>query len=177
MANVTKEAAAACQGEPRLCVVIPSSSRACVSSASSGSCITSLTISVATAGSIPRFTYMPRELRRLALGAVAERPALHLELALHQLALGRHGEVLAGRHGEGARDEAGHAGQAHDRRPRVGTGHAQDQGDVGDQAVADPEDGRPGAATPDVPVVVVRARSRARARSSPGQRSEVPQDG
>ncbi len=60
MAKVTKEAAAACHGEPRLWVEIPSSSRACVSSASSGSCITSLTISLATPGSIPRFTYMPR---------------------------------------------------------------------------------------------------------------------
>ena len=59
-ANVTKEAAAACQGDPRFCGVIPSSSRACVSSARSGSCMTSLTMSVATAGSMPRRTYMPR---------------------------------------------------------------------------------------------------------------------
>ena len=60
MANMTKEAAAACQGLPRFCVVIPSSSRAWVSRASSGSCITSLTMSVATAGSMPRRTYIPR---------------------------------------------------------------------------------------------------------------------
>ena len=40
--------------------MIPSSSRAWVSRARSGSCITSLTISVATVGSMPRWTYMLR---------------------------------------------------------------------------------------------------------------------
>src|SRR6516164_1210183 len=60
MAKVTKEAAAACQGEPRLWSVMPISSRAWVSSARSGSCITSLAMSCATLGSIPRRTYMLR---------------------------------------------------------------------------------------------------------------------
>ena len=40
--------------------------------------------------------------------------------------------------------------------PGLAPGHAQDQGDVGHQAVADAEDGRPGTATADIPVLVDR---------------------
>ena len=177
-ANVTNEAAAACQGEPEVLRRDPEL-LAGVGLQGELGVLHDLVDHVAGHGGVdaPSHVHAP-ELGRLALGAAVERPALHLELALHQLALGGHGEVLAGRHGEGAGDQPGHPGQAHDRPAGVGAGHAEDQGDVGDQAVADPEDGRPGPATPDVAVLVwcgigvvlVRVAHRR-------QRSEVPHAG
>ena len=98
---------------------------------------------------------MADELALLGARALAQRLALDVELALEQLALGLHRDVLAGGHGEGPGHQAGQPGQPDDRARRVGTGDAQDQRDVGDQPVADPEHGGPGPAALHVPVVVL----------------------
>ena len=87
-------------------------------------------------------------------GALFERHPLDLELALHELALRRHGEVLARRHGEGARHQPGHADQADDVTSGAGARHTEHQRDVGDQAVAQPEHRRPRSSTPDVAMLV-----------------------
>ena len=90
----------------------------------------------------------------LPLGALLQRLALHIDLSLEQLALGTHGEVLPRRHGEGSSHQPGHAGQADDPGAWTGSGDAQDQRHVGDQPVADPEDGGASTATPYVPVLM-----------------------
>ncbi len=62
--------------------------------------------------------------------------ALDLQFTLDQLVLGTNRDEFPSGHGEGARKEAGHTGQAHRRRRRTGTGHAEDQRHIGDQPVA-----------------------------------------
>ena len=107
MANVTNEAAAACHGDPRSLGGDPELLPGMCLEGELG-VLHDLVDHVGGHGRVdpPAHVHAP-ELRRLPLGAVTERPALHLELALHQLALGGHGEVLAGRHGEGAGDQPG----------------------------------------------------------------------
>ncbi len=116
-ANETNEDAAACTGDPRFLGLIPSSSRACVSSANSGSAMTSCTMSRATAGSMPLSSYMPTKFLRFALGALTEGLSFHIELALEELALGRHREVLPRPHREGAGDQTCHPDQPNDLAP------------------------------------------------------------
>ena len=95
-----------------------------------------------------------RELPTLGLGRPAERLPLDVELALEELALGLHREVLAGGHRERPGDQPGEPGQPDDRPARMGAGDAEDQRDVRDETVAHPEDRGPGAAGADVAVVV-----------------------
>ena len=66
-----------------------------------------------------------------------------------------HRQVLAGGHGEGPGHQAGQPGEADERPAGMGPGHPEDERDVGDQAVADPEDGGPQAAGVEVAMVVV----------------------
>ena len=103
----------------------------------------------------PLLVHAP-QLEGLALGALAQRDALDFELALHELALCRHGEVLPRSHGERTGHQTGHADQPYDLAPRAGSGHAQHERDVGDQPVAQSEHGRPGAPTADIAVAVGR---------------------
>src|SRR5438309_1430324 len=60
-------------------------------------------------------------------------------------------------HREGAGDEAGEPGEPDDAGGGAGTGHPEDERDVGEQAVADAEHGRPRSASLDVAVVRVHA--------------------
>jgi hypothetical protein len=52
--------------------------------------------------------------------------ALDLQFTLNQLILGTNRDELPSSHGEGAGEEAGYTSQAHRRRRRTGTGHAED---------------------------------------------------
>ena len=101
----------------------------------------------------PLLVHAP-QLEGLALGALAQRDALDFELALHELALCRHGEILPDSHGERTGHQTGHADQPYDLAPRAGSGHAQHERDVGDQPVAQSEHRRPGAPTADIAVAV-----------------------
>ena len=103
-----------------------------------------------------------RQLPALVLGVVADGLSLDIELALHQFGLGPHRDVLPGGHGEGPGHQAGDAGQTDRARRGMGTGHSQDEGDVGDQAVTDTEDGGARSAPLHVPVTMVRGHSRER---------------
>jgi hypothetical protein len=63
---------------------------------------------------------------------------------LEQLALALHRDVLAGGHAERPGQETGDPGQQDEARVAGrGSGHAHDQRQVADKAVADPEDHRP----------------------------------
>ena len=97
------------------------------------------------------------QLLALVLGIVADGLPLDIELPEHELGLRPHRDVLAGGHREGPGDQSGDAGQAHRAGRGVGPGHAQDEGDVGDQAVADPEDGGAGSPALQVAMAVLAA--------------------
>ena len=94
-----------------------------------------------------------RELSGLVLRMSLELPTLDLELALQELRLRGHRDVLPRRHGKRARDEARQPGEQDDRRDRVRTRNPEDQRDVGEQAVADAEDRR--ACGPTLKITVV----------------------
>ncbi len=122
---------------------MPSSSRARVSSAVSGSSMSRPT----SAGRLARGDALrpvdQLELLRLLLGHVLELLALDGELALVQLALRRHRQPLATRHGERPGEEADQPDQHHEA-PVVGPARrAGDEAQVRDQAVVEAEDGRP----------------------------------
>src|SRR2546427_8786074 len=85
-----------------------------------------------------------RELRLLLLGHHLELGPLEGDLALEQLALAAHRDVLAGGHAEGPREETGDPGEEHEPRlTRRRAGHAHDEREVAHEAVADAEDDRP----------------------------------
>ena len=67
---------------------------------------------------------------------------LQLALRVEQLVLRTHRDVLADRHREGAREQAGDARDDDGLVVRGGAGHAHHERQVGDQAVAAAEDGR-----------------------------------
>ena len=105
------------------------------------------------------------QLHRLDVGVALELPALDRQLPLEQLLLGLHGAVLPRGHRHRAGDQAGEPSQADHAGAGIGPGHTEDQGDVGDEAVAGPEDRGPGHTALDVAVVVLADR---RARSGIG---------
>ncbi len=72
-----------------------------------------------------------------------------------QLGLDPHRVVLAGRHRDRPRHQAGQPGETHDRRSGIGARHAEDQPHVRHEPVAHPEHGGPSRPTLDVPVVVL----------------------
>ena len=155
-AKVTKEAAAACHGDPRLCGVMPEL-LAGVRLEREVGVLHDLVDHVGGHRRVDAAAHVhAAQLGRLALGAVAERPALHLELALHQLALGGHGEVFAGRHGEGARDQAGHPGQAHDGAPGLAPAMPRTRETLVTRPSLTPKTAARAPPPPEVPVVVRR---------------------
>ena len=95
----------------------------------------------------------------LVLGIVADGLSFDVQLPQHQLGLRPHRDVLPGGHRERAGDQTGDAGKTNSADGGVGTGHAEDEGDIGDQAVADAEDGGAGSAPLQVPVTVRSATS------------------
>ena len=73
------------------------------------------------------------------LGSALEMLAVVGQQALQELHLRRHGDVLADRHRGRARDQRGQPGEQHEMAARLRARDAEDQRDVGDQSVADPE--------------------------------------
>ena len=113
----------------------------------------------------PRRAGSPSPGRRGQLGLLLLGHRLHLgplerDLALEQLALALHRDVLAGGHAERPREQAGDPGQQDEARvARRGAGHAHDQREVAHEAVADPEDHgpqRPRTATGAMPALAAR---------------------
>ena len=62
-------------------------------------------------------------------------PTLDVDLRLDQLVLARHGGELAGRHGEGARDQPCDTGENDVRATQAAAADARDQADIGDESV------------------------------------------
>src|SRR3990172_1942734 len=88
-----------------------------------------------------------RQLALFLLRGCLKLAPLQLDLALEQLALGAHGDILASAHGEGAGEEARDAGQEHELPLRLRAREPHDERHVGDEAIADAEDaGAQGAA-------------------------------
>ena len=127
--------------------MIPSSSRAWVSRASSGSCMTSFDhVGGHRRVDAPAHVHAP-QLGRLALGAVAR--ATRRSTSSSRSISSRW--AVMERYSPAAMEKEPAIRPATPARrtiepPGLAPGHAQDQGDVGDQAVAHPEDGRPGPA-------------------------------
>ena len=114
--NITNDDPAACHGFPVLPGCSPSSSRAWTSRATSGFLHDRL-------GDATRVGLLDAakpvdggELSGLVLRMALELATLDLELALQELRLRRHRDVLPGRHGERARDQARQPGEQDDRR-------------------------------------------------------------
>ena len=97
----------------------------------------------------------PDELPELPLGSAVDLLTLEFELALEQLGLSLHRDVLAGGHRERAAEKPGQARQLHHSHGRIRARHAEDQRDVRHEPVTDPEDGGSCAAPLDVAMVVV----------------------
>ena len=159
-------------GEPSSHGLRPSSSRASVSSACSGSatiCFASLFASFLRQ-SLGRVDQ--RQLLRFRLRILLQLVALEADLVLEELALRAHGHVFAGGHRERAGGEC-------PRRPRRARARgsdarardAEDQARVGDQAVVDAEHrGAQVAAAAEVAMAVLerrRRRSAVRVAGSP----------
>ena len=94
-----------------------------------------------------------RELSGLVLRVALQLATLDLQLALQEFRLRGHRDVLPRRHREGAGDQARQPGEQDDRRDGVRAGNPEDQRDVGEQAVADAEDGGACGTTLEIAVV------------------------
>ena len=143
-AKARNEPTAALIGDPSSSGSRPSSSRTSVSRAVFGSAKI-------------RWAMRARLVRGEALGPVGGGQLgllllghrLHLgplegDLALEQLALALHRDVLAGGHAEGAGQQSGDAREQDEARVvGRGAGHAHHQRQVADEAVGDAEDDRP----------------------------------
>src|SRR5207249_3321510 len=103
------------------------------------------------------------QLLPLEVRVAAQLARLHRQLALEQLALRLHRDVLPRRHRHRPSDEPGEARQAHEGPCAAATGDPEDQGHVGDEPVADTEDSRPRRTALDVAVVFGHPRGRDRA--------------
>jgi hypothetical protein len=75
------------------------------------------------------------QLASLAFGAVTDLVVLERELALEQLRLGPHGDVLPRRHRKRTCHQSGHPGQSHYGSAWMGTGETEDERHVGHQPV------------------------------------------
>ena len=139
--------------------------------------MTSLTMSVATVGSIPRRTYMPRSSAASPSGLRCnERRSTSSSRSISSRWAVMERYSPAAMEKEPATSPATPARRTIDAA-RVRPGDAQDQGDVGHQPVADAEDGRPGAAAPQVAVLVHRRGIVLVRGAHRRQRSEAPSRG
>ncbi len=177
--NARKDEPAAAHGDPSERGSIPSSSRACASSAVSGSRIISVGDIARRVGIDAPGHVDVRELDGLRLGVAVELSPLDRELALQQLALRLHRHVLPRGHRERAGDETGNACGANDRSRGAGTRDAEDERHVRHEAVADTEHARSRHAPAHVSVVVLDGRRHLCRRRHPrarhvGHDSTVP---
>ncbi len=83
------------------------------------------------------------QLLALVLGVVPDGLPLDVEFPQHELGLRSHRDVLTGGHREGSGHQPGDTGQPDGPGRSVCSGHAQDEGDVGNQTVAQTEHGGP----------------------------------
>ncbi len=153
-ANDRNDDTAACTGEPRCAGLMPSSSRGVRLEGQLGVLHDLVHHVAGDGGGDTALLVHAEELLRLAFGTLREGLSFHIELALEELALGRHGEVLPRPHGEGAGDQTRHPDQPDDLAPGTGARDAEHQRDVGDQAVAQPENGRSRPTAPDITMLV-----------------------
>ena len=108
----------------------------------------------ASSSSIPRLRNSSLSSWRSASGLSASALALDADLVLVELLLRAHRQVLAGAHGEGARDESGESGESHDVVTGIRAGEAQNERDVGHQSVEEAKERR--SKTPVADLAVVR---------------------
>ncbi len=95
-----------------------------------------------------------REFANLGLGVIAKRLTFDCQLSLYQLVLGSHAHPFAGRHRNRSGEKPADPRKPHQRPIGGCAGDAQNESDVGDQSVADPEHRGSGGATLNVAVTV-----------------------
>ena len=169
MANARNEPIAAPHGEPSSSGSRPSSSRTRVSSAVCGSRNMRAAIRVGLRSREALGHVQGGQLALLLVGHRLELGALELDLALEQLALALHRDVLARGHRERAREQARDPGQQDEVRLARGARDAHHQRQVGHQAVRDAEDDRPQRPGAGAPVPALGAGDRVRG-PRPGRR-------
>ena len=99
-----------------------------------------------------------REFGGLRFGVVHQLASLDGELAHDQFVLRRDADPLAGGHARCPSNCSGEARQTHHGGVDAGSGETDDQRDIGDQPVADPEDRSPSETAGDRAVTGMRFR-------------------
>ena len=163
---------AAPQGDPSSDGLRPSSSRASVSSARSGSATSFLARRLASPDRHALGAIDQGKLLRFGFGIFREFIAFQADLIFEQLALRAHRNVFARGHRERTGGKPGNAGEQHGRRARIRACDAEDQARVRDQAVVHAEHGR--AQIADAAQAAVAALDRARDGRQMATRARAP---